>query len=622
MNTGDGMAMSVLGRNPVRHRFRGYHLRGCLAGVAWLSLMAASSGAAAQETPADSTAATAGPPVATAEDTGTAPGDIVVTATRQVSTVNKVPLSIAAFDQKALDARGARQVDDVLRFTPGVQFRRDISGVSQISIRGIQSPSGAATTGVYIDDTPIAARSIGFSPTTIYPAVFDLERVEVLRGPQGTLFGAGSAGGTVRFITPQPSLTATSVYGRAEVATTKSGDPSFEVGVAVGTPIIADRIGIRLSAWQRRDGGYVDHVQRTTGQLRDKNSDWQDTTALRAALSLVPVERLTLTPSIYYQRTYQNDQQAYTEYVSDPKDGVFINNSNANAPFRATIRLPALNAVYDAGPLSITANTSYYHQTNNIQRDYSDFLPTLLGSRTTPERGIPGYPEYTNQTIFTNEQKVWSNELRIASQDPGWITWVVGAFYQKQDQTAQQFLPERSAADFRRFVEGVTGRRLEAVFPVTSALVDGQFSTRNTLLSKESQVAGFGEATVTPIEHVKVILGARYSHTKFDFRQIAEGPYTGVLRRESGGVQEESPFTPKVGLEYEFNGSNRLYLTAAKGFRAGGANAALTDRCNVDLAAIGYSASPETFDSDTVWSYELGSKNRLFGNKLSVNASV
>ncbi len=546
-------------------------------------------------------------------------GEIVVTATRQASTVNKVPLSIAAFNQEALDQRGARQVDDVFRFTPGVTFGRGLTGASSISIRGIASGSGAATPGVYIDDTPVASRSIGFQPTTIYPAIFDLERVEVLRGPQGTLFGAGSAGGTVRFITPQPSLTDTSIYGRAEIADTEGGDMSYEAGVAVGLPLVTDKIGIRLSAWHRRDGGYVDHIQRTTGVLRDRNSDWQDTNAVRIAVAFAPTERLTITPSFFYQHIFQNDQQAFMEYRSDPKNHVFINDYNANSPFRSSVRLPALNVNYDLDSVSITGNVSYYDQDNTIDRDYGDFLVTLLGGRTTPATGIPGYADYVNQTHFTNSQKIWSNELRIASANDSWIKWVVGTFYQKQIQKAAQYLPETQAA-FAQFVQGVTGKTPQQFFAVPD-LVDGLYSTRNRLRADEKQFAIFGETTIEPIEHLKFILGARYSINKFDFYTTGEGPYTGTVFREGGGTQKDKPFTPKIGVEYEFNDNNRLYATAAKGYRAGGANQPVNARCGPDLAAIGYTASPDSYKSDSVWSYEVGSKNRI-GKFLTVNASA
>src|SRR3569833_2053071 len=129
-------------------------------------------------------------------------GEVTVTATRRSETESKVPISITAFTQEQMDSQGLRQVDDLVRFTPGLNINHIGNGGNDVSIRGISSAAGAGTTGIYIDDTPIQVRNIGYSPGTTFPALFDLERVEVLRGPQGTLFGAGSEGGAVRFIRP------------------------------------------------------------------------------------------------------------------------------------------------------------------------------------------------------------------------------------------------------------------------------------------------------------------------------------------------------------------------------------------------------------------------------------
>src|SRR5882724_6272130 len=179
---------------------------------------------------------------AAAGDSGPAGGleEVTVTATRHEESASKVPISISAFTQEGLDARGIRDFNDVARFTPGVMI--DSSRTNAISIRGISSSGGAGTTGIYIDDTPIQMRALGFNPDETLPKAFDLERIEVLRGPQGTLFGAGSEGGTVRYILPQPSLTKESLYARTELSYTQGGEASYEAGVAGGMPVIDDKL--------------------------------------------------------------------------------------------------------------------------------------------------------------------------------------------------------------------------------------------------------------------------------------------------------------------------------------------------------------------------------------------
>src|SRR5882762_9628769 len=158
--------------------------------------------------------------------------EIVVTATRREENISKVPISVTAFNEDMIDQRGIKDFQDIVRFTPGVSI--DSSGTNAISIRGISSSGGAGTTGIYIDDTPIQMRALGFNPDDTLPKTFDLDRVEVLRGPQGTLFGAGSEGGTVRYIITQPSVTEESPYVRSEVPSTRGGEPRYEAGIAHG----------------------------------------------------------------------------------------------------------------------------------------------------------------------------------------------------------------------------------------------------------------------------------------------------------------------------------------------------------------------------------------------------
>src|SRR6202048_2737402 len=172
-----------------------------------------------------------------AADAGTGPlTEIVVTATRHEESLSKVPISVTAMTQEALDIRGVKDFQDVARFTPGVRI--DNTGTNNIAIRGISSSGGAGTTGIYIDDTPIQIRALAFNPDDTLPKNFDIDRIEVLRGPQGTLFGAGSEGGTVRYITTQPSLRTNSFYSREEVSYTQGGSLSYEGGIAAGGPLI------------------------------------------------------------------------------------------------------------------------------------------------------------------------------------------------------------------------------------------------------------------------------------------------------------------------------------------------------------------------------------------------
>jgi outer membrane receptor protein involved in Fe transport len=182
--------------------------------------------------------------------------EVVVTAEKREENLNKVPISVAVFGRDEMEQRNIVSMADVAAVTPGVDFQNTGSTIA-LAIRGVSSGiSGYSTTGIYIDDVPVQIRlDNGIVPgTNTTPLVFDLDRVEVLKGPQGTLFGAGAEGGTIRFVQPQPSLTEYSGFARAGVAGTDGGGPSYEVGAALGGPIIQDELGFRVSAWHDREG--------------------------------------------------------------------------------------------------------------------------------------------------------------------------------------------------------------------------------------------------------------------------------------------------------------------------------------------------------------------------------
>jgi iron complex outermembrane receptor protein len=245
--------------------------------------------------------------------------EVIVTATRRTETLSDVPISVSAIGDEELQQRGARRFDDIIRLTPGLNLaRQSFTGASQIAIRGISSNAGSGTTGLYIDDTPIQVRNMGFGAGNAFPGLFDIERVEVLRGPQGTLFGAGSEGGTVRFIQNQPDLEESGGTARAEVGSTENGEESYEAGLAYGMPL-SDRVAVRGSAYLRRDGGFVDAVGGTyqivdpTGasygdsvnftrtKTYEEDINWTETQAVRVALKFAATEswrcRISTTPT-------------------------------------------------------------------------------------------------------------------------------------------------------------------------------------------------------------------------------------------------------------------------------------------------------------------------------------
>ena len=244
-----------------------------------------------------------------------------------------------------------------------MQFERDSFGASNrssISIRGINSTVGANTVGVYLDDTPIQVRNIYFSSTNAYPRLFDLDRVEILRGPQGTLFGAGSQGGTVRFISPAPNLSETQIYGRGEIATTRHGSGSYEAGLAVGVPLVTDKVAIRASGWHRRDGGWIDRVDvYNPDSVLEKNANHSEATVGRIAMAFAPTENLTITPSFLYQQERSNGGSGYWMSLSDPKEGIYRNASNLGSRGKDRFGIAALSLDWELGGVDLVTNTSF-----------------------------------------------------------------------------------------------------------------------------------------------------------------------------------------------------------------------------------------------------------------------
>src|SRR3984957_3067744 len=253
--------------------------------------------------------------------------EVTVTATRRSESVEKVPISINALTQQDMADAQIKNISDIAAVTPGLVFQLDgfSSTLTVISMRGLESLFGASTVGVYLDDTPIQSRlSSDGNIGNPYPAVFDLNRVEVERGPQGTLFGSGSEAGTVRFVPNEPSLTEFSGFTHEEIATTAGGTPSAEIGAAAGGPIVDDVLGFRISAWDRHDGGYVNRVNLLTGDVTP-NANKDDKLALRGALTLQVVDGVRITPSFYYQQTRDSDSSRFFGPLSNASTGQFVN---------------------------------------------------------------------------------------------------------------------------------------------------------------------------------------------------------------------------------------------------------------------------------------------------------
>jgi iron complex outermembrane receptor protein len=306
----------------------GRTIKSALLGGVSLSIALMASQALAQ-----SQAGQVAPPAAqAASPSGTGLEEVVVTATRQRDTVNRVALSIAAVTQQTLDQQGVKVAGDITRLVPGLNLPQGgggssagTTGVAIFSVRGVVGSTGAATTGVYLDDTSLTKRNnngVSQNNGAPLPILFDLDRVEVLKGPQGTLYGGSSEGGTIRFITPTPSLTKTSGALQVEGDNVEGGGNGYTVGGVIGGPIVPDKLGIRISALDRLNPGWINAYSPYTDQEIGKNVNGEGQWMVRGSILWAPTDKMTVLYSGYHSTDrYYSQVTAPTQVYSKSANG-------------------------------------------------------------------------------------------------------------------------------------------------------------------------------------------------------------------------------------------------------------------------------------------------------------
>jgi len=439
---------------------------------------------------------------------------VVVTSQRREQIVSKVPMSVAAVNAAALEKQSMKDLTDISRTTPGLTLSSpDPSGESNISIRGISSIVGSATTGIYIDDVPVQIGNIAGCPILCTgdptPKIFDLDRVEILRGPQGTLYGSSSEGGAVRFITAAPKLRGEltgSVH--TDVSVWQGGAPSAEAGVVLEAPIATDVAGFRLSLWDQHTGGYVDAYSPTTGDLLKTNVNSSDSQVARLAVRVTPTDRLTITPSYYYQNVNQHDRATYTESLGIDKSA-----NNIAQPNHDRFGIAALTVDYDFDAFSLKAIVSNLNRTEDRTDDYSNFgegreylnqLDAPAGYPVSPlDQPLPTLKGMGTANSFTrNTQNNWTEEIRLTSTDSksSRLSWIAGAYFQVAHQGYIENIYENVAALSSAYdsLWGLSGTPNSVYIPpgVTPfAGVDANTSYTENDHYKSTEQALYGEAS-------------------------------------------------------------------------------------------------------------------------------
>ena len=560
--------------------------------------------------------------------------EVVVTATKQSRELSKVPISITALTQQTMDERAIKNISDIVIQTPGLDLGdQGSNGVGdRISIRGIDSNSGFSTTGVYVDDTPIQGRN---NPVnlggTAFPEVFDLERVEVLRGPQGTLFGAGAEGGVVRFITPTPSLVSSSMYARGEVSYTEHGSPSYEGGAAFGAPLVDGKLGLRASGWARHEGGWVDRTAWATGETyHDVN--WRDAGGARLALRFKPADAITITPSILFQSEHQNDTPDYWTALSDPSKGQFRSGYQARQQSTDHLTLADLKIEVSGSAVSFTSITSYFYRNETNVSDVTNYdIAGAMGS-IGPNGEDNIFPTVSTGAVVTDlfigatRQNIFTQEFRLqnASSD-ALLRWVGGLYFQNSrlndtqlapnPQLPQLFLDQQGPDAFQDYYY------TSDCVSNCSGLLNGIYEYTGNEHSRDVQTALFGNVDWLLTSRLTLTGGLRVERTQSSFVAVENGPVNNGAS-VGGGEISATPVTPKVSVSFQQDNDTLYYASIAKGYRAGGGNSHVPPACGIDLDAIGLSSAPPSYDPDSTISYEVGSKQRFANGHVSANLSL
>lgn len=567
------------------------------------------------------TEAAASAPAAAASESAADDGSVsalsrvVVTAQKRPQFAEKVPMSLSALGQEQLEKQGAADIQDLSRLSPGLSAASasTLFGTPNIAIRGISSTAGAATTAIYIDDAPVQTRGLSVvAGGTAYPQLFDLDRVEVLRGPQGTLFGSSAEGGAIRFITPTPRSDRIGGEMKLGIAATEGGDLSYQAGVAVGGPIKDDTLAFRASIWRKQDGGYIDHVDRSSGALIDRNTNGSNATVGRVALLIRPTSALTISPSVFLQATHDQDRNTFYEDA-----GTFKTYNHVSQPTKDRFSLSALSVSYELDDVTLKSVTSYLDRKQRRTDDFS----YVMSANVTGLEVLPDYPDYLALNYQRTSQNNLTQEFRLASnENPGSrLNWVAGVYLSR----ARQSQAQRMVADLDPLTLTAYGVPSLYIFGSTGVGPDGSYAYTEDDVLKDRSEAVFGEANIKLRPDTTLSLGLRAGRNEFNFSTVEDGPLAGGAMSFSGRQRGHS-LLPKVSLSREVTSADLVYASAGKGDRVGGANPSYSNvpLCGTDLANLGISDVPRTYDADSLWSYEVGYKGRMLDQRLELAGSL
>jgi iron complex outermembrane receptor protein len=549
---------------------------------------------------------------------------VTVTAMLREQQLIAVPFSIAAPTEQVLRLRGAEGIEAIAANVAGFSVQNLGPGQSQVAIRGASSgqiardqPGVKEEVGAYLDDTPVSLSL--FTPDL---DLFDVARVEVLRGPQGTLFGAGSLGGTVRYISNQPELGVSKTFGEAGLSWIDGGDPANNAKLGFNVPL-GDKAAFRVAGYSNRLAGWMDAVQPNFDVNQNVNGG--DRSGARVAFRIVPSEGVSITPRIVYQKVKMEGWNRIDAFniLANPyttsRPPVTLGErqlfTQIEEPFTDEFLLGDVNLRYDFGGVSLTGIGSYTNRYILVVRDAGALTSSITG-------GSIGLPEsiYTLDAPLDDATKsrVWTGELRLSGARDR-IRWLVGGFYSSNTRHYGQDL----------FV----GRFDTLAAPVLGApfgFTQGLRAPKDHLFWSDldydlKQGAAFGEATVSVTPRLDLTAGLRYYNFTEDRQQIFDGIFaqdsTGTALLSVPGSTKASGVAPRFIASYKVSDALTLNGQVSQGFRLGGINDPLNLPLCTQQDSITFSGR-SSWKDEKAWNYEVGMKSRFMDGRASINLSA
>ncbi|WP_422059038.1 TonB-dependent receptor [Sphingopyxis sp.] len=522
-----------------------------------------------------------------AEDATGDEHDIVVTAQKREQRLTDVPQSVSVVSGEALENIQATNFSDYLKLVPGLQLTQTTPGFGRLVLRGVNTGGVASTVAVYQDETTFGSSS-GLVNGAILAGdfdTFDIERIEVLRGPQGTIYGASSMGGVLKYVTKKPDTEGFEARARASVETTKGGDESYLGSAVVNIPI-GDTLAFRASGFYRDFGGFIDSIG-TGGSDVDSNINSSKSYGGRASVLFKPSDNFSVQLGAYLQNLKTD---ASNSVDSNPSTGRTLYGRLSQSQFVpefTDVRYRVYSAIVDAdlGFANLVSATSYSTLSQSFRGDLTPQFGGLI-------QAIFGTPNNFFQGQLTRVRRV-SQEIRLQSPENDSFEWLIGGYYTRE--------------------KGIIDQTFNAVQPGTLTPVAGlPLLGVATINSRYRELAGFANATLHLGERFDLTFGGRYSGNRQFANQVSDGALAGGPRTLPDARSSENVFTFSAAPQFEISDQATVYARVAKGFRPGGPN----------VLAPGAPANLGTYASDSLISYELGVKAETADRSFSIDIAA